>query len=165
MCVWCLFRSRPRQKIDKFLFDPYYSTRWKNNYFIVVEFLEFLWYIHSCHTYISYLNHHTNELYNIKYFVKCLVVYWMYQVVCANYWFAFFYKNSSCFCYWVCFYDPWPELQIYTLSTLSDKNASWKISTNYHQQRNDSLSRCWLFFMNLSEFVINSSLYCVHNDR
>ena len=37
-----LFRQHPRQKIDNFLFDSYYSTNWKNNYFIVVEYLGFL---------------------------------------------------------------------------------------------------------------------------
>ena len=33
-----------RQRIDNFLFDSYYSTSCKNNYFIVVEILEFLQY-------------------------------------------------------------------------------------------------------------------------
>ena len=37
-----LFRPRLRQKIDNFPFHSYYATSWKNNYFIVVEYLGFL---------------------------------------------------------------------------------------------------------------------------
>ena len=39
-----LFRPHPRQRIDNFVFDSYYSTSWKSIYFIVVEYIEFLRY-------------------------------------------------------------------------------------------------------------------------
>ena len=49
--IW-LFLTCPRQRIDNFLFDSYYSTSWKNNYFIVVEFLEFLRYFMTAKAYL-----------------------------------------------------------------------------------------------------------------